>query len=98
MATEKTNWSVDPTKPKTIFSEANKVKTAFSESAKVKTAFSVPSKEKSDWQQSGDGSYTFIDPVDFDSPSVDFDEGECLFDGPLRVITFSAGKEKTSWS
>lgn len=93
----KTNWS-SQSKQKDNWSSPSKNKTAFSESTKNKTAFNEASKQKTDFTHPGDGSYSFEETIDFDDPDMDFDEGECLFDGPLRITTYSAGKKKTGWS
>jgi len=92
----KTNWSAQ-SKIKDSWISPSKNKTAFSGSAKNKTAFSGISKNKTDSTYPGDGSYSFKETIDFDDPDVDFDEGECLFDGPLRITAYSAGKKQTGW-
>jgi hypothetical protein len=93
----KTNWSLQ-SKQKDNWSSPSKDKTAYSESAKGKTKFSESSRNKTDYGYAGNGSYSFLDPVPINSSVILVNEGECLVNGPLRITTYSDGKEKNKWS
>ena len=90
----KTNWNSN-TKQKDSWIGQDSNKTAFSEGAKNKTEFSESSKQKTDSTFPGDGSYTLLDVLV--NAVVSINDGECMVNGPLRVTTYSTGKENTQW-
>ena len=73
-------------------------KTNWSQQSKQKDNWNSPSKNKTDFNQPGDGSYSFRTPISINDPDILINEGECLVNGPLRITTYSDGKEKNKWS
>lgn len=69
------------------------------EITKQKTDWNEGNKNKTNFNEAGEPSaYTLTSTIGFDNVSILFNEGECFFNGPLRTITYSAGKKKTDWT
>ena len=62
------------------------------------TSYTPISSEDTSFSQVGGPTSSTLSSVTFDMSSVNFDEGECLFDGPVRTTVFSAQKKTTTWT